>query len=121
MKLKTIRGLIICLSIIFSTSAAIADSSYVTGSTWQQSTENEKLAYVMGIANVVNAEHAVQVESAQPPTNNNSAVPEMYAALGGATLEGIVSEIDAYFGANPDQVGDTVLDVIWLIYVEEQN
>ncbi|WP_427963461.1 hypothetical protein [Altererythrobacter sp.] len=109
------------LGILLSASVASASSSYVTGTVWKQSTENEKLAYTMGIANTVNAEHEVQAASANPPNDKQSAVPEMYAALKGATLEGMVDAVDAYFAAHPDKTGDTVLDVLWLIYVEKKQ
>ena len=107
------------LGLWLAATLAMANSSYVTGVEWRASSENEKLAYVMGIANTINAERAVQVESARPPTSQQSAIPQTYEGLSRETLNGVVDAVDEYFSENPDAVGDTILDVLWLIYVEE--
>ena len=116
-RLKT-HAMAALLGLVYSVGHASAESAYVSGAAWQASNKAEKLAYVMGIANVVNAEHSVQKSSSRPPGNNQSAIPQLYSGLQGVTLSGMVEALDNYFSSNPDKTGDTVLDVLWIIYVE---
>ncbi|MBL8251584.1 MAG: hypothetical protein JNK31_07945 [Candidatus Competibacter sp.] len=93
--------------------AAIATAKhelpYPDGEKWATATEREKLAYLIGIMNMAMAEY--QLTGAKP--KYRSLVPKMVQSLDGKTLREIMSAVDGYYQANPNQRKRSIFEVIW--------
>ena len=108
-------ALLIALAALFSSQPSYSDGAYATGADWTASSQDVKLAYLLGISNLMSAEYQVQRRNGR---TGGSAVAEMYGALENVSIDQAVTAIDGYFEANPDKLDDTVLDVVWLTLVE---
>ena len=96
--------------------AALADGDFVNGTHWAASKKDEKLAYLLGISNLMSADYLLQNKGGKA---RGSAIPELYEALESVSVEQAADAIDAWYSANPDRKNQSVLDVIWLTYVEK--
>ncbi len=92
-----------------------ADGQYVTGKEWTESKKSEKLSYLMGISNLMSADYMLQKKSGRA---GGSAIPELYRETANISIEQAMDMIDAWYAANPDEMNETVLDVIWVTIVE---
>lgn len=88
--------------------ARAADVPVVTGEHWTKSSEEQKKAYLIGIANLLQVETAYF--GANPPTDAQSFVPRFAKGLQGETLD---SGLDKWYAANPDRLQRPVLETIW--------
>jgi len=96
--------------------AAMAAGEFVNGEHWAASNKDEKLAYLLGISNLMSADHALQSKGGKA---RGSAIPELYEALAGVSVEQAAAAIDGWYSANPDRKSEDVLSVIWLTLVEK--
>ncbi len=83
----------------------------VTGEQWQQSSPEVKKAYLVGLSNAFQVQAAY--EAANPPTDAQSIVPRLQKGLRGQTLDGVRSQLDAYYSKNPNMVKRPIVDTIW--------
>ena len=63
-------------------------------------------------------EHVYQNESANPPTNKQSTVPDFFAGTADVTLDQAITTIDNWYASHPTELNNPVLVVIWLTLVE---
>lgn len=91
--------------------ARAADVPVVTGEHWTKSSEEQKKAYLIGIANLVQVETAYF--GANPPTDAQSFVPRFAKGLQGETLDSVKLGLDKWYAANPDRLQRPVLETIW--------
>ena len=96
--------------------AAMADGDFVNGTHWAASKKDEKLAYLLGISNLMSADYLLQSKGGKA---RGSAIPRLYEALANVSVEQAAAAIDAWYSANPDRQNEDVLDVIWLTLVEK--
>jgi hypothetical protein len=87
------------------------DVPIVTGEHWVNAQDNGKGAYLLGIANVLDIEQALQADS--PPADNASLVPVMMRGLNGMTLRQIGARLDRWYADNPDRLTRPVIETIW--------
>ena len=92
-------------------SAAANEIPLVTGEHWTKSTEQQKRAYLIGIANVVQLEAAYG--AANPPPESQSVVPRMSKGLEGQTLDSVREALDKWYGANPGRQQRAVIETLW--------
>ncbi len=88
------------------------------GEQWQKMDPNAKVAFLWGAAHIILIEQVLMEEIPELSRENFSAkVAEARAAQVGAgkarTINEMVSAIDQYYKERPDQLGVSVLGVIW--------
>jgi hypothetical protein len=107
--------LAVTLSLSFAASAQnIADNpdvSIATGEHWVNAQPNSKGSYLLGIANTLDIEQALQGNST--PADDASLVPVMMRGLNGMTLRQIGEKLDRWYADNPDQLQRPVIEIIW--------
>lgn len=92
---------------------------YVTGADWERSGRAAKQAYLLGIADLMSAEHAIQTRSGPAVRDQKSAIARLYRGFTGVSINEAVARIDAYYRNNPDQTGEPVLEALWISLVEQ--
>ena len=101
-----------CLNLLLLTGIAYADEvAMVTGEHWVKSSDEQKKAYLIGVANVLQIEQAYQASS--PPTDAQSLVPRWAKGLKGQTLDSVRDQLNRWYAAHPDQMKRPVLETIW--------
>ena len=93
-------------------SAQGKDAPFATGEQWVNASRSGKLGYLLGIANVLEVEQALQVDN--PPAENASMVPVMIRGLEGMTLTQVMEALDRWYAANPNELKQPVLHTIGL-------
>ena len=92
---------------------ALAESDemlLLDGETWQQLSPDSKLAFVWGMAHVIEFERNLAEESWDPDAK--SFVPHFVKGLKGKTLNDVVIEIDNYYLVSTDRLGDPVMKAV---------
>ncbi|MEF3697778.1 hypothetical protein [Desulfolutivibrio sp.] len=82
----------------------------ITGAVWMKSSQQEKLAFLVGASSVVAIEHHIDLKEADDPSKFTEG---WVAAFKDKKWAEIVDKIDAYFAANPDKGDKLVMDVVW--------
>jgi hypothetical protein len=101
-----------CAGWLVLTGTANADEvPMVTGEHWVKSSDELKKAYLIGVANVLQVEHAY--EATNQPTDAQSLVPRMAKGLKGQTLDSVRERVNRWYAAHPDQIKRPVLETIW--------
>ncbi len=104
--------LVVCTTFAAAWGSAFAQEiPIVTGELWMKSTEQVKKAYLIGIANLIQAEFAY--EGASPPSDAQSIVPRMVRGMRGQTLDSVREGLDKWYTANPDKLQRPVIETIW--------
>lgn len=112
MKLARTAALAACACLLLLTGVANADEvPMVTGEHWVKSSDELKKAYLIGVVNVLQIEHAYEVTS--PPPDAQSLVPRLAKGLKGQTLDGVRDRLNRWYAAHPDQLKRPVLETIW--------
>ena len=110
--------------LLVGTPASAAEDSNpvdaVTGELWMMSTQDNKLAYVLGIESAIYIEHMINKrvleskEDKQAVLHNLSPFEKGWVkAFEGVKREEIVARVDAWITAHPDQQKRPVLAIIW--------
>ena len=101
-----------CLALAIVSGGARADEvPLITGEHWTKSSEEQKKAYLIGIANVVQVELAYAGSAAPPDTQ--SVLPRMAKGLKGHTLDSVREGLNRWYAANPQRVQRPVVETIW--------
>jgi len=92
----------------------------VTGKLWVMSTQEEKLAYVLGIESAIYIEHMINQKAlenkkgAQAPLHTLSPFEKGWVkAFEHVARKEIVARVDAWLQAHPDHHKRPVLAIIW--------
>lgn len=94
------------------TTQATAEIRQVDGNVWEASSTNEKQAYLMGVANTVAVNRALQMKRGQ--LDPNSANTRIFAAMDQATIDTAISKIDNWYAGDSSRLNTPVLGVVWL-------
>ncbi|WP_375542249.1 hypothetical protein [Paraburkholderia sp. CNPSo 3274] len=81
----------------------------VTGQQWMASSEAEKKAYLVGIANLLDVERAY----ASAAANSNDIALSFGKGMQGQTLDSVRQGLDTYYAANPMMVQHPVIETLW--------
>ena len=93
----------LCMTLTTICAAAYGDEiPLVTGKHWTDSSEQQKKAYLIGIANVLQVEIAYQAGNS--PSDAQSLVPRFAKGLKGQTLDTVREQLDRWYAAHPDQL-----------------
>ena len=101
----------IAVSTAFSLGAGAEEIAQVTGVHWTKSTEDQKKAYLIGIANIAQIEMAYA--GATPPSDDQSILPRMARGLKGQTLDSVREGLNKWYAANPGRLDRPVIETIW--------
>ena len=107
--LRSVLAALLCLALTGIANAG--EVPVVTGEHWTQATEKEKKAFLLGMATIIMIEYNLQAKQAAP--SEATVVPELVEGLSGSTFEQVMSQVDAYYQAEPDQIKRPVVETIW--------
>lgn len=83
----------------------------ITGEHWTKSSDEQKKAYLVGIANILQVEAAYG--GTTPASDAQSIVPRMAKGLKGQTLDGVQDGLNKWYAANPQRLQRPVVETIW--------
>jgi hypothetical protein len=101
----------IAIAAVFSGGARAEEIAQVTGVHWMKSSEDQKKAYLIGIANIAEIEMAYGGTSPRP--DEQSILPRMARGLKGQTLDSVREGLNRWYAANPGRVDRPVIETIW--------
>jgi hypothetical protein len=107
--LRQVFAALLCLALTGIANAT--EVPVVTGKHWTQATEDQKKAFLLGMATMIMIEYNLQAKQAVP--SEATVVPELVDGLSGTTFEQLMSQVDAYYQAEPDQINRPVVETIW--------
>ncbi|MBO9354600.1 hypothetical protein GG851_11420 [Bordetella petrii] len=97
-----------------SPAATVDGAPIVTGTQWAASDANLKKAYLLGIANLLQVEHAYQQHNQrQNPRNTQSLIPQFATGLQTQTLDSVRERLDNWYTANPTRMDRPVIETLW--------
>lgn len=113
--MKRYMHLVMALSLVmlasFATATHADEVALVTGVHWTKSTDDQKKAYLIGIANMAQVELAYQ--GSAPAADSQSVIPRMSKGLKGQTLDSVREAVNRFYAANPAKLNQPVLETIW--------
>jgi len=83
----------------------------ITGEHWTKSSDEQKKAYLIGIANIVQMDMAYA--GTTPPSDAQSILPRMVKGLKGHTLDSVRDGLNKWYAANPQRLQRPVVETIW--------
>jgi hypothetical protein len=98
------------------TAPAQAEFRVVDGNLWEASSLAEKRAYLIGVANAVAVNRALQVK--RGTLDSNAPSNRIHVAMDSGTIDRAVERIDGWYTANPGRKDAPVLGVVWLAMVQ---
>ena len=98
------------------TAPAQAELRVVDGNLWAASSLAEKRAYLVGVANTVAVNRALQAK--RGTLDRNAPNNRIEVALDAGTIDRAIERIDGWYGANPGRKDAPVLGVIWMAMVQ---
>ncbi|WP_233808552.1 hypothetical protein [Paraburkholderia sp. HP33-1] len=97
------------LSLAMIGNVARAEIPIVTGQQWMASTDEQKKAYLIGIANVIDVERAYAGNMA----NSDDIAQRFGKGMQGQTLDSVRQGLDSYYAANPAMIQHPVIETLW--------
>ena len=91
--------------------AAWAEVPIITGEHWTKSSDDQKKAYLLGIANMAQIELAYQ--GSDPMHETQSVVAKMHKGLKGQTLDSVREGLNNWYAAHSDRLQQPVIETIW--------
>ena len=98
--------------------AAADDLVQVNGTHWSDASTVEKRAYLIGMANMIEAERAYRRETA--PDAPASLSDRTAQGIDDVSIDAVRERIDAWYEANPSRLETPVLGVIWIDLVKPE-
>ncbi len=83
----------------------------ITGEHWMKASPEQKLAFVAGMATIIELEKEIQ--GANPLPKEKSLISGWVKGMSKHTLKEIVAELDAFYAKQPGQVDKSVVEVMW--------
>ncbi|WP_028208651.1 hypothetical protein [Paraburkholderia nodosa] len=109
LKWKAPLSLVFLSLVMFSNVARAEDIPIVTGQQWVASSEAEKKAYLIGIANLLDIERAYAGATA----NKGDITQRFGKGMQGRTLDSVRQGLDDYYAANPTMIQHPVIETLW--------
>ena len=89
--------------------AAEPEAQFLTGEVWQTMLPDAKVAYILGIGNLVDFEYAT---AETPPQARDSFLPWLVKGLSGKSVNEVIGKVDTYYKEHPDQLKHPVVEAI---------
>ena len=102
----------------WSAPATAADVPVVTGTEWTAASQDQKLAFLVGIANIVAVEYHLTKDDPTPDPDSMIVTIVERANASDLTLTEIAAAVDAYYAAHADRMSESVIEVLWLEIVD---
>lgn len=83
----------------------------LTGLTWVEMSQDQKAAYIWGAGDIIDLEQ--EIMEIYPELKRESFVAKAVEGIGDVQINEIVSNIDTFYKAHPDQANLSVIRVIW--------
>lgn len=96
---------------VLSSGVRADDIPLVTGEHWTKSSDEQKKAYLIGMANLAHVELAYG--GTTPTADAQSIIPRMVKGLKGQTLDGVRDGLTRWYAANPQRLQRPVVETIW--------
>ena len=108
---QMVSGLALALAVAVAVPALAQDYEMpvVTGEHWQRSTPQERKAFVLGAATLIELDQEVQ---GTPPAKN-STIDAWAKGLSHFTFDQMVAAIDKWYAEHPDKATRPVIEVMW--------
>lgn len=102
------------LLVVFGTSAwAGQNLEIITGEHWSDSSLEQKRAFLFGIGNVLEVEHAMAGDDYEA-RRGQSIVHVLLDGLSGVSIANMVSQLDKFYADHPSQSARPVIEVLYL-------
>ena len=89
--------------------AAASETQLLSGELWQTMSPDTKVAYILGIGNLVDFEAGL----AEPlPPERRSFLPWLVKGMSGKSINEVIKIVDVYYKEHPDQLKHPVLEVL---------
>ena len=119
MRVNRILGIVsvflFCLVLGMGSSDVIAaeeiKAPLLTGLTWVKMSQDQKAAYIWGAGDIIDLEQ--EIMEIYPELKRESFVAKAVEGIGDVQINEIVSNVDQFFKAHPDQANLSVIRVIW--------
>lgn len=109
--MKTIRSVIAGLMLAALAGGAWAQASVIDGDAWLQSTERERMAFVVGVLNMIAVEKAYAERKGMPEPPAGARFAQQTGHL---TVEQVAERITRWYQSHPDEQKTPVMKVVWL-------
>jgi len=96
---------------VLSSGVRADDIPLVTGEHWTKSSDEQKKAYLIGMANLAHVELAYG--GTAPAGDAQSIIPRMAKGLKGQTLDSVRDGLTRWYAANPQRLQRPVVETIW--------
>ena len=113
MKRLIIVLLPLLLAISGTTAWAGEDLEIINGEHWVDSSLEQKRAYLFGVGNMLELEQAMARDHFES-MRGRSIVPVLLEGLSGVPIADIVTQLDTFYAAHPDQSTRAVIEVLYL-------
>ncbi|MCA1945022.1 MAG: hypothetical protein LDL30_07030 [Desulfovibrio sp.] len=115
-KLACAAAALVCLWAGLAIAAQVTpcDMPVVTGEHWSNATAQEKLAFLAGMATIIELEQEVQGDT---PGECKTLIQSWIKGIGDRRLEDLRARLDQWYAANPDKRSDSVVEVLWREFV----
>lgn len=107
--LRLLVGLVLTLLLAVPALAAEYEVPVVTGEHWLKSSPQERKAFLVGAATIIELEQEVQGDN--PP--QKTTIDIWCKGLAPYSFDQMVTAIDQWYAANPDKVARPVVEVMW--------
>ena len=113
--LRLVPVFLFCLLLAVWSSEAIAaeeiKAPLLTGITWVKMSQDQKAAYIWGVGDIIDLEQ--EIMEIYPELKRESFVTKAVEGIGDVQINEIVSNVDKFYKAHPDQANLSVIRVIW--------
>jgi hypothetical protein len=106
---RMLGGLVLTLALAVPALAADYEVPVVTGEHWTKSTPQERKAFLVGAATIIELEQEVQGDT--PP--KKTTIDVWCKGLSPYTIDQMITAIDAWYATNPDKLARPVVEVMW--------
>ena len=89
------------------------DLVIVTGIHWTTASQDEQVAYLFGIGNMLEVEQAMQGKNPSSHIRSNSIVPVLIKGLSGQSITKLRKMLDQWYEKNPNQLKRSVIEVLY--------
>ena len=96
---------------VLSSGVRADDIPLVTGEHWTKSSDEQKKAYLIGMANLAHVELAYG--GTTPASDAQSIIPRMAKGLKGQTLDSVREGLTKWYAANPQRLQRPVVETVW--------
>jgi hypothetical protein len=109
---KTIAALFGAVLLCSPAWAAESAVKLADGHSWKNSTEKERVAYLVGLSEVITV--GEQYDRKKVPDNSRTFMRQAYKGLNHASITQAESAVDDWYKANPDKLDKPVIVVLWI-------